>query len=129
MVKRKTKAQSVTEYAILIGVVIGAFAAMQVYVRRRLNAGIAGASDTVVNALGGREGLTLTLGTGDDAKSINTALHREFEPDYTMSSSTTFSESHEDERIDSGTITSEAVSASGQAKGSFRAERRAQTGW
>jgi len=42
---RSKKAQNTAEYAILIALVIGVFSAMQIYVRRGLNARIKGGSD------------------------------------------------------------------------------------
>lgn len=50
---RKTKAQSVTEYAILLGVAIAVFAGMQLYVKRGLNARVKKATDAATMSGGG----------------------------------------------------------------------------
>ena len=42
---RSRKAQNTAEYAILIALVIGVFSAMQIYVRRSLNARVKGGAD------------------------------------------------------------------------------------
>jgi hypothetical protein len=44
---RSKKAQNTAEYAILIALVIGVFSAMQIYIRRGLQARIKGGSDTL----------------------------------------------------------------------------------
>lgn len=44
---RSKKAQNTAEYAILIALVIGVFSAMQIYVRRGLQARIKGGADTL----------------------------------------------------------------------------------
>jgi len=44
---RSKKAQNTAEYAILIALVIGVFSAMQIYVRRGLQARIKGGTDTL----------------------------------------------------------------------------------
>ena len=54
---RKRKAQSIMEYAILFGIVIGAFSVMQLYLRRSMNAqikdGADNLADIVMNQAGG----------------------------------------------------------------------------
>jgi len=67
MLKLKNKAQSTAEYAIVIGLVIAAVLAMQVYVRRNLQAKIKATTD---------------FGAGDGA--IDARFKTvQFEPDYT----------------------------------------------
>jgi hypothetical protein len=51
---RNKKAQNTAEYAILIALVIGVFSAMQIYVRRGLNARIKGGSDKLPFAVLGQ---------------------------------------------------------------------------
>ena len=51
---RSRKAQNTAEYAILIALVIGVFSAMQIYVRRGLQARIKGGADTLPYAVLGQ---------------------------------------------------------------------------
>ncbi len=70
MLKLKNKAQSTAEYAIVIGLVIAAVLAMQVYVRRNLQAKIKATTD---------------FGAGDGAIDARFTTVQ-FEPDYTTTS-------------------------------------------
>lgn len=71
-VKKRLKAQSIAEYAILIGVIFAALAGMQVYSRRGINAAIKVAADDV----GNQDDAIGDLNLGDskdnsDTKSLN----------------------------------------------------------
>jgi len=119
MIKRKTKAQSVTEYAILIGVVIGAFAAMQTYFRRSMNAKIKQSADTM-NSAGNNQNIEL----GDGFNISLGSAKGQYEPYYTESASNTFSESDTEDTIQDGKVSKTIHGeVSGQAAGSYRAEK------
>lgn len=116
--KKNKKAQSVTEYAILLGVAIAVFAGMQLYVKRGLNARIKQATDSATGAganIGAISigGYNMTIGT-----------QKQYEPYYTESQSNTYSENVERERLQDGKISKEIVSqVSGQAAGSYSAQK------
>lgn len=59
---RSKKAQNTAEYAILIALVIGVFSAMQIYVRRGLQARIKGGSDTLPYSVLGQASTTDGVG-------------------------------------------------------------------
>ena len=61
---RSKKAQNTAEYAILIALVIGVFSAMQIYVRRGLQARIKGGTDTLPYSVLGQA--AATDGVGQD---------------------------------------------------------------
>jgi len=120
MTKFKRKAQSVTEYAILLGVAIAVFAGMQLYVKRGLNARIKQATDSATTAGGD---LTLSVG----GYHMNLTTQKQYEPYYTESQSKTYQESVEREQLKDGKISKEIVSEiSGSAAGSYRAEKTYQ---
>jgi len=80
MLKLKNKAQSTAEYAIVIGLVIAAVVAMQIYVRRGIQAKIKDAvdyNDPQATMLSGQP----------------------YEPDYTGSNMTSTSDTHETEKV------------------------------
>lgn len=55
------RGQSIGEYAVLIGLVIGAVLAMQNYIRARISGGIQNRADAYLTAVGGKAlGLTRT---------------------------------------------------------------------
>jgi hypothetical protein len=123
-VRRKIKAQSVTEYAILLGVAIAVFAGMQLYVKRGLNARIKQATDAATGAGGD---VTITVGDAADggtSYNLNLDTQSQYEPYYSESRSDTYQENVERERLSGGQISKEIVSQiSGQAAGSYRAEK------
>lgn len=53
---RSKRAQNTAEYAILFAVVVGAFTAMQIYVKRGLNARIKDGTNTIPGIVAGQEG-------------------------------------------------------------------------
>lgn len=61
---RSKKAQNTAEYAILIALVIGVFSAMQLYVRRGLQARLKGGTDTLPYSVLGQA--AATDGVGND---------------------------------------------------------------
>ncbi len=97
------RGQSIAEYAILLAVVIGAFAAMQVFNRRLLQARIRAAADALVTATGntaiGGGGTTVTLGNWS-----------QYEPYYSVSSADVYQEAVEQEHMGGGSIKKERVS-------------------
>jgi hypothetical protein len=131
--RRKTKAQSVTEYAILLGVAIAVFAGMQLYVKRGLNARIKQATDAATTSgpavttslidfdITAQDGITASGGRGSG---LYLGRQEQYEPYYTESRSDTYQENVERERLSDGQIEKEIVSQiSGQAAGSYRAEK------
>lgn len=81
--KLSRKAQSVAEYGILLAVVIGAIAAMQIYVKGSYNAKIKGLNDYYISSDGGYSQLkTLTL---NDGKGGYLTSLKHYEPDYLQS--------------------------------------------
>lgn len=150
MTIQRKKAQSVTEYAILLGVAIAVFAGMQLYVKRGLNARIKQATDAAVLS-GGGAGVNLADGVFDkvDMKGIKQMSKNkdgtytvaaqdmkgsemqmallnqaQYEAYYTESKSDTYSENVERERLQGGKISKEIVSqVSGQAAGSYTAQK------
>jgi hypothetical protein len=75
---RNKKAQNTAEYAILIALVIGVFSAMQIYVRRGLNARIKGGSDKLPFAVLGQA--NTADGVAQDILGATTAT--QYEPYY-----------------------------------------------
>jgi len=146
MTKFKRKAQSVTEYAILLGVAIAVFAGMQLYVKRGLNARIKQATTAATMGGGGASqnimqtggdifdstdlsGITRQGGGAVTAANFGMALgnQEQYEPYYTESQSKTYQESVEREQLKDGKISKEIVSEiSGSAAGSYRAEKTYQ---
>lgn len=63
MKSRKKRGQSTAEYAILIGVVIAAIVAMQIYVKRGMQAKVKSVSDYFTNVTGDAAGTGVSLNT------------------------------------------------------------------
>jgi len=63
MLRKFKKAQSTAEYAIMIGVIVGAALAMQVYLKRSLNAKMKDAGDALTSVSGDITGGGVMLGT------------------------------------------------------------------
>jgi hypothetical protein len=101
---RKIRGQSTAEYAIIIAVVIGAAVAMQVYVKRGLQARQKGAVDAFT-------GITTTipkiLSTGTDATFAGPV---QYEPYYLKQSYDRYQENVEQEHMGSGKVQKEKVS-------------------
>lgn len=72
---RNKKAQSTAEYALLFAVIVGAFTAMQIYVRRGMNARMKDGVDQIPALIGAQAG-------GDAATLMPTTLNRQYEPYY-----------------------------------------------
>ncbi len=100
---RKRTGQSVTEYAILLGVAIAVFAGMQTYVKRGLQARIKGATDTASQAAGN---FTISLGN----LSASGSNLRQYEPYYSYSDGETYSEQVMQEHTGDGQMRKEIVS-------------------
>jgi len=115
------KAQSVTEYAILLGVVIAVFAGMQVYVKRGLNAKIKTVADAQTQA--GVGNFTLAKDASGNPLYLNISQLSQYEPYSAESQSNTFSQSEEGSSTVSGKASRSSKSISGQAKGSYRSEK------
>ena len=117
--KLKTKAQSVTEYAILLGVAIAVFAGMQTYVKRGLNARIKKATDASTSA---GEGFTIAL-TGQPELNASYDALGQYEPYYQYSQSDSYSESVMQEHTGEGQLQKEIVSdVNVQAAGAIRGD-------
>lgn len=97
----KRKGQSIAEYAVVLGLVVAAVMAMQVYVGRGLKARIKSGTDAFNTA-----DATITVGT-------NTATFKnqsQYEPYYLVSEYDTYQESVEQEHMKEGKVKKEKVS-------------------
>lgn len=76
------KAQTTAEYAVLIGLVIAAAMAMQIYVKRALQAKVHDASDRYYDELTGTTGnLTAAWANISNATGVGTDVSKQYEPD------------------------------------------------
>jgi len=108
------KAQSITEYAILLSIVIGAVAGMQVYMRRTMNARIKSGADAYTES-----SETFTV----DSKSVTFDSLSQYEPYYLVSKGESYQESVRQEHMGDGEIKNEIVSEIvASAAGGYRAE-------
>lgn len=117
---KKLRAQSTAEYAIILGVVIGAAVAMQLYVKRGLQAKISDGTDAFT-------GIEATLTPSDAAAttggSVVLGTTSQYEPYYIESSNERFQENIEQEHMGSGKIVKEKVSDISATKaGGFQAQ-------
>ena len=114
MLIRLKRAQSVTEYAILLGIVIAAFAGMQVYLKRGLQARVKSGTDAFTSPA-----------TTIDVNGFTTdflALSQ-YEPYYAESKGENYSENVKQEHMGGGKIVEEIVSEIGaSASDGYRAE-------
>lgn len=99
--------QSIAEYAILLAVVVGAFAATQVLLRRTFQARVKDAADALVSATNGSIGSVTVDGNTISAAMNNTS---QYEPYYQEVAGTTYQETLERERMGKGNIIREKVS-------------------
>lgn len=114
MILKMKKSQSVTEYAILIALVIAAYAGMQLYVKRALSAKTRDASAVMSSATGTAISLTGVTGTyAVDA--INTTT--QYEPYYVRSSSDNYQEQVERESLQGGRMAAQSLSRSVTTRG------------
>ena len=111
------RGQTTAEYAIVLGVVLAALVAMQVYVRRGVNAQVRKGVDEFTHAgSSNRSWLTdLTLGQGEVTITRPTG---QYEPYYAESSYKTVRDSSEEEEINlaGGTIERETKGSGSAAK-------------
>jgi len=118
------RGQSVTEYAILLGVVIAVFAGMQLYVKRGLNSKIKAVTNA---ATGAGDGAAVNM-TDDEGNTLSLNIptaKQQYEPYYAESQSNTFSQSEDGSSMTNGALGRSSKSISGQAKGSYKAEKAA----
>jgi hypothetical protein len=118
----RRKSQSVTEYAILLGLAIAAFAGMQLYVKRSLNARIKKAADVATGAAAG-ESINIT-GANGQTMNVTFGTQSQYEPYYTDSKRETYSEDVSREQVQNGQVRKEIVSNVQATKGGgYSAER------
>lgn len=102
--RRKSKAQSTAEYAVILAVVIGAAVAMQTYVKRGLQARQKAGTDAFT-------GITATFsGVGGNATAASFGQLAQYEPYYLESSYDRFQENVEQEHMGDGKVIKEKVS-------------------
>lgn len=99
------RGQSVAEYAVLLGLVIGAFVTMQVYARRGLQARVKSGTDALTGPT-----TTITAGSSGSAVTATFAAQSQYEPYYAESSSDVYQESVEREHMGAGKVIKEKVS-------------------
>ncbi|MFH1768021.1 MAG: hypothetical protein ABH858_02530 [Candidatus Omnitrophota bacterium] len=115
MWRKNRKGQSITEYAILFGIVIGALAGMQVYVKRGLNAKFKDGTDAYANITGS---FTVTGG-----QTVTLDKMSQYEPYYVEAKGATYQETVEQQHMGGGQIKNEIVSdIVASAAGGYRAE-------
>lgn len=102
---RKLRAQSTAEYAIILAVVIGAAVAMQIYVKRGLQAKIADGTDAFTGI-----GATITGLSGGEDGDVTISSTSQYEPYYLESSSERYQENVEQEHLGEGKVVKEKVS-------------------
>ena len=101
---RVRKGQSVAEYAILLSLVIAAAVAMQVYVKRGLQARMKKGTDAFT-------GITQSITTGAEGETgASFSAQSQYEPYYQQSSYDRYQENIEQEHMGSGKIIKEKVS-------------------
>ena len=112
ILQRFRKGQSVTEYAILLGLAIAAFAGMQLYIKRGLQAKLKDASTLV--ALNATGSFNATDGSGG-TKTLTLGTSQQYEPYYTQSTGESVSSSNSTDTVTAGggrAVNSTEVSAS-----------------
>ena len=122
MLIKMRKSQSVTEYAILLSVAIAAFAGMQVYVKRGLQARLKSGTDAATGAAAGKT-ITVDGGTTTGDYSVQYKNIGQYEPYYLEQKGESYQESVKQEHMGGGEIAKEIVSdVSASAAGGYRAE-------
>jgi len=101
---RKRRGQSVGEYAVIMAVVIGAAVAMQVYIKRGLQAKIKNGTDAYTGI-----GTTIAQ-VGGGASDVTVGTTSQYEPYYLESSYDRYQETVEQEHLGGGTVKKEKVS-------------------
>ncbi len=115
MLRRKTKAQTVAEYAVLFSLVIAAAVAMQLYVKRGLQARMKSGTDAFTSISG-----NIADATGGAFTSAQIGNQGQYEPYYAESSYDRYQESVEQEHMENGAIVKEKVAdVSATAAGGF----------
>jgi hypothetical protein len=118
------RAQSVTEYAILLGVAIAVFAGMQTYIKRGFQAKLKVSTDAMSKA-GANQ--VIHVGAGS-SETINLGNLSQYEPYYTYQTGDTYSESKAGEYLTGdGNFTKTNNEMSVQAAGSISAQRIANS--
>lgn len=123
---RHKKGQSVTEYAILLGVAIAVFAGMQTFVKRGFQAKIKTGTDAMTKAgtgsaatIAGEDGTSETLSLGNLSQ---------YEPYYNYQKGDSYSESKSTDTLDgSGKIAKASTDLNVQAGGAESGQRTANT--
>ena len=123
------RGQNLAEYAILFGLVIGAFLTIQVYAKRGLQARVRSATDAATSIstdLG-------PVGSGTDTDTLNTTFksQNQYEPYYAESTAQTYQENIKQQKMDSKTksIIEEIVSdVSARASGAKQLQKGARVG-
>jgi hypothetical protein len=90
--RSKKRAQSVTEYAILLGVAIAVFAGMQTFVKRGFQAKIKTSTDAMTGA-GANKTINVSESGDDDYGSLSMGKLSQYEPYYTYQKGDSYSES------------------------------------
>ncbi len=116
---RLKKAQSVTEYAILLGIVIGAFAGMQIYLKRGIQARVKTGTDAVTSS-------SATFTVGDYSTTFSSLS--QYEPYDSESRGESYQESVKQQHMGDGKIAEEIVSEiAASAAGGYRADIAGKT--
>ncbi|MFH1768022.1 MAG: hypothetical protein ABH858_02535 [Candidatus Omnitrophota bacterium] len=119
MWRKNRKGQSITEYAILFGIIIGALAGMQVYVKRGFNAKLKKGTDLYT-------GISESFSAGVYSASL--ASTSQYEPYYVDAKGETYQETVEQQHMGDGKIKNEIVSdIVASAAGGYRGELSAGT--
>lgn len=100
--RRKSKAQSTAEYAIILAVVVGAAIAMQTYVKRGLQARQKAGTDAFT-------GINATFAGINGTSSATFGPLAQYEPYYLESSYERFQENVEQEHMGGGNVVKEKV--------------------
>lgn len=123
MKSKARKAQNVAEFAVLIALVITAYAGMQLYVKRAIQAKTRDASE-MSRVSGENIGITIAGNSKYTPMTLGQATPDHYEPYYVDNQVGSVSENVKRERLVNGNVEQEIVSeVSGLTPGSVRAER------
>jgi hypothetical protein len=123
ILQRFRKGQSVTEYAILLGLAIAAFAGMQLYIKRGLQGKLKDASTLVTQNASGSFSAIDGVGT---PVTLNLARTQQYEPYYTESATDSVSSSNTQDTVTAGAARA-TTSTEASASAGYRAERTGNT--
>ena len=119
MIRGNRRGQSIAEYAILFAVVIAAYAAMQTYTKRGLQARVRSGTDAVTSITG-----AITSKNTGQAATLNTL--GQYEPYYLETFGETYQENVEQQHMGSGKVIAEKVSdVTARAAGSYQKQKEA----